>query len=587
MNGRTVSGYKGIETVEQAVNVLRNSPASLLATYYVGTLPFVLALVYFWADMSQGRFAAAHAGLSSLGLAVLFVWMKTWQTFFARRTLSAVQDTAPEPLRLSRVVHTAMTQTIVQSTGFFLIPLATLILAPLPQTYAFYQNVTVLDDGARTGRVDLIRRSFREAVRWPRQLITVLWLVSPFVLVAGSAFLLFAMPLASLSTPPWFSIYVTLYATFFIVLIFIACPFGLVCLVNAVVLMMTIPSLVRTLLGVESVYTINAAALQNSTFFVLACALAFLIMDPVVKTAMVLRCYYGESIRTGADLRGKLRDLGAASKRAALLLVVLIGASGVAGTAAAQEPQQPESPAQAEAINAALDEELTDVRYLWRMPPDIDTEAGPIVELARRVADFIQSGWDFVLDVVEKVVDWFMDRAPGGSDSSVEFGPRSTSIVELALYVLLGTLVAAIVYLLYRMRLRGQLEAQVAAEPAVTPPDLEDESTQADALPEDEWLRLARELLERGEHRLAVRAFFLSTLSNLAQRNLISIARYKSNRDYRNEIDRFAHAQPEVAELFPQVVAVFERVWYGLHSVSSDILEDYVRQQEQLRSYGR
>jgi len=46
-------------------------------------------------------------------------------------------------------------------------------------------------------------------------------------------------------------------------------------------------------------------------------------------------------------------------------------------------------------------------------------------------------------------------------------------------------------------------------------PDLADENIRADQLPEDGWTKLARELLERGEFRLAMRAFYLASLAHL------------------------------------------------------------------------
>ena len=84
----------------------------------------------------------------------------------------------------------------------------------------------------------------------------------------------------------------------------------------------------------------------------------------------------------------------------------------------------------------------------------------------------------------------------------------------------------------------GSRATAVASEPILPAPDIADENVRADQLPEDGWTKLARELLERGEFRLAMRAFYLASLSHLAARNLISIARFKSNRDYERELRR-------------------------------------------------
>ena len=42
-----------IDLIEEAVHLLRGAPLSVLAIYYMGALPFILSLLYFWADMSR------------------------------------------------------------------------------------------------------------------------------------------------------------------------------------------------------------------------------------------------------------------------------------------------------------------------------------------------------------------------------------------------------------------------------------------------------------------------------------------------------------------------------------------------------
>ena len=117
-------------------------------------------------------------------------------------------------------------------------------------------------------------------------------------------------------------------------------------------------------------------------------------------------------------------------------------------------------------------------------------------------------------------------------------------------------------------------------------PDLEDEATGADALPEGGWLALARDLAEQGDLRLALRAAFLASLAALAEKGLVQIARFKSNRDYRDELARRAHAERAVFELFAQSTGIYERVWYGTHATTRDMLEHVLANQEQLRAHG-
>lgn len=65
-----------IRMIEEAVHLLRSEPGELLAGYYLGSVPFVLGLLYFWADMSRGANSDEHSVMGALGLSFLFVWMK-------------------------------------------------------------------------------------------------------------------------------------------------------------------------------------------------------------------------------------------------------------------------------------------------------------------------------------------------------------------------------------------------------------------------------------------------------------------------------------------------------------------------------
>ena len=106
----------------------------------------------------------------------------------------------------------------------------------------------------------------------------------------------------------------------------------------------------------------------------------------------------------------------------------------------------------------------------------------------------------------------------------------------------------------------------------------------ADQLPEEGWLGLAREMMARGDLRLALRAFYLAGLANLASRGLIAIAVFKSNREYEAELRRRARVQPVTQTAFSQNVAAFDRAWYGLHEVTQEALQEFQSNLERIRS---
>jgi hypothetical protein len=133
---------------------------------------------------------------------------------------------------------------------------------------------------------------------------------------------------------------------------------------------------------------------------------------------------------------------------------------------------------------------------------------------------------------------------------------------------------------------RDKQSLNVHAEIVKAKPDIEKETTTAVELPEDGWLALAQELMERGELRLALRAIFLASLALLARHNFISIAVFKSNRDYKLELERRRHSKPGMLDIFSQSAAIYESVWYGTHEPKQELIQHLMSNEEKLRTYG-
>jgi hypothetical protein len=141
-----------------------------------------------------------------------------------------------------------------------------------------------------------------------------------------------------------------------------------------------------------------------------------------------------------------------------------------------------------------------------------------------------------------------------------------------------------LVYHAVRALRRAYGEKIVEAVPAAIVPDLRDENVGAEQLPEDDWLRLARDLASKGEFRLALRALYLASLAHLARRELIVLARFKSNREYERELARRARAVPQLKTLFAENVSAFDRVWYGRHQATAELLAAVEANVAQLRA---
>src|SRR5262249_2605622 len=113
-----------IDLMEEAVQLLRVAPARTLITYFIGTLPFILGLLYFLADMSKSPFAGSHLGQSAFGLTLLFIWMKVWQSVFVTHLKSQITGSNPPAFSLNRIWKIVSVQTLYQPFGLFILPLS-------------------------------------------------------------------------------------------------------------------------------------------------------------------------------------------------------------------------------------------------------------------------------------------------------------------------------------------------------------------------------------------------------------------------------------------------------------------------------
>ena len=205
-------------------------------------------------------------------------------------------------------------------------------------------------------------------------------------------------------------------------------------------------------------------------------------------------------------------------------------------------------------MDRAINQTIHEQKYTWRLPrgkiEEADSNEGVVARFFDKVGAMLRKWGRAVLDWLDKLMQKISpNRHPvsSGSRSNWDWG----SPAQLLLWTLVAAVAATLGVVLYRVwRGRQKTRSAVASEAMLLVPDVADENVGADQLPEDGWMKLARELLERGEFRLAIRAFFLASLSHLAARNLIAIARFKSNRDYERELRRRGHSFPELLSLF-------------------------------------
>jgi hypothetical protein len=540
-------GKNAFDLIEEATHLLRTAPAATLAVYYLGAIPFVLGLLFFWADMSRSPLAPQHLAGGSFGVAALFFWMKFWQAVFARRVRAQAARENFLPPGFRRCARIFFTQAIIQPSGLFVLPLALLPVLPFPWAYVFYQNISALDDDGEAGTAALIKKSWRQAKLWPMQN----------------------------------------HAGLTVMFAFAFCVF-----LNWATVGLTLPQLCKMLFGVESDFTKSPFTMLNTTFFAAMFGLTYLCVDPILKTIYALRCFYGDSLESGEDLKAELKPFINASVKTAAAIFIFFAIFS-ATSASAESTNALAAPVISQSISPpdldhAINQTIHERKYVWRMPRTQvvaqDAGQGIIAKFFHKVGDLIRDAARTVVDWLEKLLRKLFHHAPHVQSPSSGYGWIMS--LQILLYGLAAAAIAALVIFLMRVwrnRLRPQT---VASEPIQPVPDLADENVRADQLPEDGWTKLGRELLERGEFRLAMRAFYLAGLAQLAARNLISIARFKSNREYERELRRRAHSFPNLLAVFGESISVFERVWYGTHEASGELVHEFSASVEKLKAGG-
>lgn len=532
----------GLALIEEAFQVLRANGLRTLFFYYAGALPFATAFLYFWTDLVHDPDPDALVIGGALLVAVSYLWMKCWQSVFlvqTRRSFAAASARSGPFWTPSRVLHLIGLQCAMQPSSLLAIPCAAAAVLPLHAVYGFYQTLLAAPylDPQPLGQT--LSAAWTTSARWPRQ--------------AWAAFLLLTL-------------------------------FSLVVLLNVTALMAAAPQLIKMLTGFDSEFTRSAGGYVNSTFFQIGFMITYLIIDPILKTAFLLRAYYAQSITTGQDLKDTFH------LRVLTVARVLVLCLALPLCLRAQDPQPPA----ANAIPAAqLDDAIKQTAqrriYAWRKPhqPPVNVGEGPVTKMTRQFFAWVQRQGRTAQSWAKDFINW-LRRAlrreqPKPKPGDIRNQPESLELEALLiLFALL--LLGALVYLLFFTRKRTTVAAPVEAV-AATPVDLAADDLVADQLPDDEWMILARQALHIGDLRGALRALYLASLASLGEHGLLRIHRAKTNLEYRRELERRARLRTELLGDFALHVDTFERTWYGRSPASPQELDEFLRRTERIRAH--
>ena len=528
-----------LDILEEALHVLRQASIGTILVRLAGDLPFTLGWLYFATDMTRNPFAAERLPGESLALTALFISKSFWQGLFMvrlHRQLSpdaviAQTTTAPGITRL------LVMQACLQPWALLVLPVLSLATIPFAWGVAFFRNVTLM---AALGDKDAVGNAYTQARLWTRQNWQILGIVS-----LG----------------------------------------GLLLFANILIALVLVPEMARSFLGLEGDFTRLGMRILNGTTLSIALAITWLLIDPLLDSVYVVRCFYGASQRSGADLRARFKELTAKLATAALLLVLVpVLLTIPAGNLSAQSTSSQNQKIDPSRLDESINRTIRQPEFAWRTPrPEGPQPQGKWVDWTRSVLQMISGAFDWVSEKLSKLFRRNLavsDDTPAGS---------STFSLQAGMIIIGVVLVGAFVAAWLRMRRQKPLQAQAVTVAAAVPVDLNDESVSADQMTADSWRTLAAELSQSGEHRKALRALYLAGLNYLSTRELISLQRWKSGLDYRRELERRmrAHAEvrPELANVVTQNIALFELGWYGRRAVGHQDVEEFLSGLDAMRKY--
>lgn len=546
------SEIAAMQILEEAFHLVRTADPVTFWKYYLGAVPWSVGLLYFVADMGRSSLATRDAAFAALILTGLYFWMRMSQARFCASLWARLDPGGVPKMTRGELFRAHSAHALCQSVQVPLLMIGLFFAIPLGWILATQQNFAALALTAPPSR-----RPFRDLL--------------------GTA--------VRFSHDQWAQNHGILIVFFFV---------ALFTLMNLVAACLLVPTLMKAVFGVETVFTISPkAAVLNTTFVFGVILLMQLAISPLMNAAYVLRCFYARSRTTGADLLGRLELVRERRReearregnaRIALVLVVLGFSLAVAPAKAADETD-PASPTVAAAeLQNEIAETLEQKKYQWQLSRrsiEGEEEAEEswlgqrLNEIAASANRFLDQFEKWFEEAVKKLFERGMRPTVGDSDDSKRFQGLSSTVSVALVVVILGLLVwlAISMYL----RHRGKEKEEIDESGIATVIDLASEDIVATQLHEEEWLRLAREQIEKGEERLAVRALFLATLAHLGEKGLLKIARFKSNRDYRSELALRARSLADLRQAFDENTGLFERSWYGMHRLAEGALEFYLK----------
>src|SRR5262249_17099927 len=204
----------------------------------------------------------------------------------------------------------------------------------------------------------------------------------------------------------------------------------------------------------------------------------------------------------------------------------------------------------------ALEERLQEVRTASANSTDKDADKGRLAEILRRPEYIPRAPEGSALErLLDRIMRWLSRLFPRSKPMPRGGAPWLSSVAQI---LVVGICVAAIAALIWRYGprfMQGRRGKKKKREARIVLGErLEPDQTAADLLAQ------ADALARQGDLRAAIRKAYIALLCELGDRKLISLAQYKTNRDYLYSVRDKGSLYSSMRKL----TSSFELHWYGL-----------------------
>lgn len=314
--------------------------------------------------------------------------------------------------------------------------------------------------------------------------------------------------------------------------------------INVISLIAIMPFILKTLFGIDTIFLKTMNGFFNLITFIIILNLTFLACDPFFKCAYSLRYFYKISLPKGGDLQFRLKRI----LKISILFLLIFNIFSISSVRANDNTEE------------NLKEVLNQKKYQWR--------DGKKLQIEKLENSYLE-------ELINNFLDWLFNRkinkdVPNQSSKATTINSDFlTPMLKILLIVFIATLCA---FLLRNYKLNKKIKDDEIKTELQKPVIKKPEEDFFDKYKEDEWAKAARELMQQGDYRGAIRALYYQVILCLGEKNLLIIQRYKTNSQYKQELKNRAHSLPEVNNHFINIVLIFEEAWFSDKSMS---IEDF------------